>query len=91
MSEAAVKDFIIPNDQPVVVLDCGTAFENLSAKEKAYAHHLSRASWYGGLVVLIQVGSCFKVLFYLTLHTFLLFIIDFSRIWLFVFNSSSSL
>lgn len=66
MSEVAVKDFILPNEQPVVPLECGTAFANLSAKEKAYAHHLSKASWFGGLVVLIQTsieaGSLFSIL-----------------------------
>ena len=55
MSSVLVKDFVIPNDQPVVALDCRTAFDNLSREEKLYAHHLSQAAWYGGLIVLLQV------------------------------------
>ena len=56
MSEVAVKDFILPNEQPVVPLECVMAFENLTAKEKAYAHHLSKAKWFGGLIFFIQVS-----------------------------------
>jgi len=55
MSEVDMNYFILPNEQPVVPLECRTAFENLSNKEKCYAHHLSKASWYGGLIVLLQV------------------------------------
>lgn len=55
MSEVDVKNFIIPNNQPVIFLDCNSAFENLNPKEKSYAHYLSRASFYGGLIVLVQV------------------------------------
>lgn len=48
--------YTAPNDQPVVILDCTTAFNALSLKEKLYAHYLSRASWYGGLIVLVQTS-----------------------------------
>ena len=55
MAEVDMTYFVLPNEQPVVPLECRTAFENLSNKEKCYAHHLSKASWYGGLIVLLQV------------------------------------
>lgn len=45
-----------PLDQPVVALDAKTAFEGLTEREKLYAHHLSRASFYGGLIVLLQTS-----------------------------------
>jgi hypothetical protein len=41
----------------VVKLDAKTAFDNLAEKERLYAHHMSRAAFYGGLVVLPQVTT----------------------------------
>ena len=37
-------------------MDARTAFEKLTEREQLYAHYLSRASFYGGLVVLIQTS-----------------------------------
>lgn len=52
---ADTSQFVLPNDQPVVSLDCDEAFSALSNQEKLYAHHLSQASWTGGLIVFVQV------------------------------------
>ncbi|XP_038620187.1 dipeptidyl peptidase 3-like isoform X1 [Tachyglossus aculeatus] len=48
--------YILPNDIGVASLDCREAFGLLSPGERLYAHHLSRAAWYGGLVVLLQTS-----------------------------------
>jgi len=57
------NEFILPNDQPVLGLDCKEAFEGLEKREKLYAHHLSQASWVGSLIILLQVGWDGKFLF----------------------------
>lgn len=62
-----MSDFMFPNDQPVVLLDCEKAFNALTEQEKRYAHFLSRASWYGGLIVLLQT-SLESPLIYSLLH-----------------------
>ncbi|XP_068115619.1 dipeptidyl peptidase 3 [Hyperolius riggenbachi] len=53
---AAPSQYILPNDLPVALLDCEEAFSLLSADEKLYTHFLSRASFYGGLIVLFQTS-----------------------------------
>ena len=46
----------IPNDQPIVCLSAKPAFDKLTEREQLYAHYLSRASFYGGLIVLLQTS-----------------------------------
>jgi hypothetical protein len=46
---------LLPREQKVVEIDVKVAFQGLDEKAKLYAHHLSRASWLGGLIVLHQV------------------------------------
>lgn len=48
--------YCFPMSQPVVALDAKTAFQGLTEREQLYAHHLSRASFAGGLIVLLQTS-----------------------------------
>ncbi|XP_011696833.1 PREDICTED: dipeptidyl peptidase 3 isoform X2 [Wasmannia auropunctata] len=48
--------YTLPNNQPVVALECDTAFKSLTQNEKLYAHYLSQAAWNGGLIVLVQTS-----------------------------------
>ncbi|XP_029468951.1 dipeptidyl peptidase 3 [Rhinatrema bivittatum] len=52
----ANSQYILPNDIGIAPLDCREAFQLLSKSEQLYAHYLSRASWYGGLIVLLQTS-----------------------------------
>ncbi|XP_065839251.1 dipeptidyl peptidase 3-like [Oscarella lobularis] len=48
---------VISNKIPVCQLACKTAFDGLTLREKRYAHFISRASFEGGLIVLLQTSS----------------------------------
>lgn len=50
------SQYYLPNDIGISTLDCREAFSLLLPKEQLYAHYLSRASWYGGLAVLLQTS-----------------------------------
>lgn len=56
MSGIDVSQYTVPNDSEVVLLECKTAFDALTKKEKLYAHYLSQAAWNGGLIVLLQTS-----------------------------------
>lgn len=49
--------YILPLDQPIVCLDASTAFQGLTNQEKLYAYYLSKASWIGGLITLLQTST----------------------------------
>ncbi|XP_049597946.1 dipeptidyl peptidase 3 [Syngnathus scovelli] len=59
------SQYFLPNDIGISALDCAEAFRLLSPQEKMYAHYLSRASWYGGLAVLLQTSPESPVIFVL--------------------------
>lgn len=57
MAETVDKSqYVLPLDQPFVELAIETAFNGLSEQEKLYAHHISKASWAGGLATFLQVS-----------------------------------
>merc|ERR1711936_1052869 len=56
LAMSTMSQFVFPDDQPLVKLDAVTAFSHLSPSEQLYSHYLSQASWWGGLVVLLQTS-----------------------------------
>jgi len=54
---STMSQFVFPDDQPVTRLDASTAFSHLTPGEQLYSHYLSQASWWGGLVVLLQTSQ----------------------------------
>ncbi|KAK8762893.1 hypothetical protein V5799_034501 [Amblyomma americanum] len=60
-----MSDEVYSNETPFLNLDCRVAFEGLSEKEKKYAHYLSQASWFGGLIVLFQTSRESPLIFLL--------------------------
>lgn len=48
--------YVISLDTPISRLESREAFESLSEKEKHYCHFLSRASWEGAVICLLQTS-----------------------------------
>ncbi|KAK3871683.1 hypothetical protein Pcinc_023185 [Petrolisthes cinctipes] len=46
----------LPLDTPLLYLKSEEAFAGLSSRERRYAHHLSRASWWGSFIVVCQTS-----------------------------------
>ena len=55
-SEAQRKLHTVPSSMPVADLNASEAFSALTAKEKRYVLHLSRASWEGAKICLSQTS-----------------------------------
>jgi len=54
MAELDMKQYIIPTETSVVVLDASVAFDGLTPEEKAYTYGLSVADWDGAKICLLQ-------------------------------------
>lgn len=72
MSNDDKSHYTLPNNQPVVLLQCEPAFNALSQNEKLYAHYLSRASWYGSFITTIQISPESPLILALLHNIFLL-------------------
>ena len=68
--------YTLPNNQPVVFLECTTAFNALTSCEKLYAHYLSQAAWNGNLITFVQTSPESPLLFVLIHKIFLAETVD---------------
>lgn len=50
------NQYVLPLEQPIVLLDASEAFNGLNNKEKLYVHYLVQASWVGGLIAFVQTS-----------------------------------
>lgn len=68
--ELDLSPYLIPSETPISKLDCKEAFKGLSDKEKRYAYHLSKASWEGALICLLQTSPESPAIFMLFQRVF---------------------
>ncbi|XP_069950388.1 dipeptidyl peptidase 3 isoform X1 [Cherax quadricarinatus] len=60
----------LPLDTPILYLKSEEAFAGLTSRERRYAHHLSRASWWGSFIVLCQTSPESPAIFSLLTRLF---------------------
>lgn len=60
----------LPLDTPILYLKVEEAFAGLTTKERRYAHHLSKASWWGGFIILCQTSPESPIIFNLLTRLF---------------------
>jgi len=65
-----MSSYIIPSDTPISVLEARDAFNGLTEKEKLYCHFLSRASWEGSTICLLQTSPESSLVFLLLKELF---------------------
>lgn len=54
--EGDLSNFITPLDTPISRLEACKSFNGLDSKERLYCHYLSRASWEGSYICLLQTS-----------------------------------
>lgn len=54
--EATQSEYAVPLDTPISCLDATQSFLGLTSREKLYCHYLSRASWEGSYICLLQTS-----------------------------------
>ena len=54
--EGDISQFIVPLDTPISCLQASQSFLGLTNQERLYCHYLSRASWAGCYINLLQTS-----------------------------------
>jgi len=65
-----MSSYIIPSATPISVLEARDAFNGLTEKEKFCCHFLSRASWEGSTICLLQTSPESSLVFLLLKELF---------------------
>lgn len=65
-----ISQHVLENETEVCHLDCISAFNALTKNERLYSYYLSKASWYGGLIVLHQTSPESPSIFCLLMKIF---------------------
>lgn len=62
MSQVEIEEYLVPTEVPLYKLDCIKAWNNLTDREKLYAHYLSRGSLRFNAIVLFVLTCSISLL-----------------------------